>query len=553
MSMQVSSNSNYPPIALDSLLALRSAKTSQPVAFIENECNITQEQFLEQVSRIAAWLQSRGVGSGDRVAVWMSNRVEWLALLFALSRLGAALMAVNTRYRSEEVGHILSRSQARMLILQTDVASAHLLDVLGTVERSQLNFLHEIAVVDAPALLPDAIAGIPLVRLEPQAIAEPVASAGGPDDLCILFTTSGTTSAPKLVMHPQRTIAEHALRSAQFYGLDRPAARLLAALPLCGTFGLTGAMAAYAGGAEVYLMETFEADRAALLLKQHDITHTFGSDEMYRRILARVPKRNPFPRAQLFGFGAFSSSFADFATQGCEDGVPLAGLYGSSELQALFSLQPVDLPISQRIQGGGLPVAGKDAQVRVRDVATGELAPQGARGELEIRTPCAFAGYLNDAQATAKAILPDGYFRTGDLGYLRDDDTFVFEARMGDAIRIGGFLVNPEEIENVLKRVPGVADVQVVAVDIAAQPRPVAFVIAEAGSSIDGTSMTNAARANLASFKVPARVWFVEEFPVTASANGVKIQRNKLRDWALARLADETGGDGSTVSRPDRA
>jgi fatty-acyl-CoA synthase len=134
-------------------------------------------------------------------------------------------------------------------------------------------------------------------------------------------------------------------------------------------------------------------------------------------------------------------------------------------------------------------------------------------------------------------VLPDGYFRTGDIGRLRADGSFVYETRRGDAVRLAGFLVNPVEIEDAIKRLPEVADAQVVAVEIDGQTRCVAFIIAAPGAAPDPEAVIAWARASMAPFKVPARVWQVGEFPVTQGPNGVKIQRGKLREMALARLA----------------
>lgn len=529
-----------PPQNLNSLIRDRLAEDPSGLAFVENNREITHAQFLELVLRTVSWLHSRGVQRGERVAVWMVNRVEWLALYFALARLGAALVAVNTRYRSEEVGYILSRSQAHRLILQLRCGAIDFAQILAGIEPANLSSLREIAVIDAPADMPNTLAGLTSVPFDPRhnRIA-PSIDIATPEDLSILFTTSGTTSGPKLVMHPQRTITEHANRSARFYGLDIAGARLLAALPFCGTFGLSSALAAYAAGAPIYIMSLFDANAATSLLHDCAITHMFGSDEMYRRILATTSSPYPFPKARVFGFGAFNSSVSDFAISACERGVPLVGLYGSSEVLALFSMQPLDAPIAVRIQGGGRPVAGRDAHVRIRDVATGVLACTGDPGEIEIRTPCAFMGYFNDPESTSRALTSDGYFRTGDFGYLNDDSTFVFESRIGDTIRIGGFLVNPLEIEDVIKRTPGVSDAQVVAVAIAGQDRPVAFVVVQAGQSVSATQVISCAKAVVAPFKVPERVWFVDSYPVTSSANGTKIQRNRLREMAHAYLSAE--------------
>jgi len=234
------------------------------------------------------------------------------------------------------------------------------------------------------------------------------------------------------------------------------------------------------------------------------------------------------------------SKGAEFARAAWQKRVPLLGLYGSSEVQALFSMQRTDAPIDQRIEGGGVPAAGAQAEVRVRDVDSGELLPAERSGELEIRAPGNFAGYWNDADSTAEAIGSDGYFRTGDIGRLRVDGSFVYEARRGDAMRLAGFLVSPLEIEEVLKQHPGVADVQVVAAEISGQTRCVAFVITAPPGAPTESEIIAAASRQMAGFKVPARVWFVDEFPTTQSANGIKIQRRRLREMAKEVLKDET-------------
>jgi fatty-acyl-CoA synthase len=337
-------------------------------------------------------------------------------------------------------------------------------------------------------------------------------------------------------MHSQRMIAYHSLRVARAFSFAEPDARLFAALPFCGVFGLNATLAAFAAGAPVVIMEVFEGARAAELVRRHAITHTFGSDEMYRRMADAVAGEDPFPSARLFGFAIFQPGAGELAEALWARRIPLVGLYGSSEVQALFSVQPISLPLDQRIAGGGRP-ASDEAEVRIRDIDSGELAPIGASGEIEIRAPSNFVGYLNNPEATVEAVRTDRFFRTGDIGHLREDGTFVYETRKGDAIRLGGFLVNPVEIEDALKRIPSVADVQVIAIEIAGQFRPVAFVIPARGTHPAEDEVIAAARPLIAAFKVPARVWFVEEFPTTQSANGTKVQRAKLREMALERMA----------------
>lgn len=527
-------------LTMPALLARNVAERGDAVAFIDGEREITYREFDRMATRTAAWLHAQGVRPGQRVAVWLVNRMEWLAMYFGLAKLGAAMMTVNTRYRSHELAYILERSEASMLVLQLNFRKIDFPAVLRDVPADAARALHKVVVVDAAgADMPPEVLGKPTVAFDLAGLPDaPVEDVSSPDAHSILFTTSGTTSGPKLVLHPQRTVSVHSQRVAPAYGFTGDGTRLLAALPFAGVFGFNAAMAAFAAGKPIVIMDTFDGPGAAQLINRHRITHVFGSDEMFRRIVENGQGDLPFPSARVFGFACFHPGIVEYTQAAWARGIPMIGLYGSSEVQALFSLQQRALPLEERIKGGGMPAShGIGAEVRIRDVDSGELVEAGQSGALEIRADTNFIGYLNNPEATAKAIDADGYFRTGDVGYLRADGSFVYVTRQGDAMRLAGYLVSPVEIEDVIKTVPGVADVQVVAVDIGSQARPVAFVIAEPGARPSEQDMLRAAGAALAAFKVPAHVWLVDEFPTTQSSNGTKIQRVKLRDMAMQRLA----------------
>jgi fatty-acyl-CoA synthase len=353
----------------------------------------------------------------------------------------------------------------------------------------------------------------------------------------LLYTTSGTTRGPKLVAHSQNSLARHAHAIGKALKLS-PQHSLLAMLPFCGTFGMTGLLAFFAAGVTVHVLDAFDAAPALRILVDEKITHTFGSDEMFRRILTLTDAARPFPHAQVFGFAAFQPGWREFAAAGEARGLPLFGLYGSSELQALFAIARPDTPFGERIECGGWPMS-PEVRVRVRDPETGELAQPGVSGELEIKAPSRFLCYFRNPQATNEAITADGFFRTGDIGRLRGDGSFIYETRGGDAMRLGGFLVAPGEIEDELKACAGVADAQVVAVEIDGQPRCAAFVISGGDTPPEADRLIARLRDRLAGYKVPARIFLIDAFPVTESANGVKIQRARLRAIAMEKIASE--------------
>lgn len=518
-----------------SLQSLIWIETAADPAFVFDGSPISRAEFSTKVEQSAAWLAAQRIGRGDVVAVWLVNRVEWLALLFAAARLGAVVAAVNTRYRSAEIAHLLRVSGAKLMVVEAAFRSIDFAAILTDVSKAEVPALQQLAVVGADAI-PAQWACVRFDAFEkPYPPAPPTE-----DDVdlpVLLYTTSGTTKGPKLVAHSQATLATHAASVAHALQLDHRRHSLLAMLPFCGTFGMTSLLGFIAAGATIHVLDAFEAAPALKILSACRITHSFGSDEMFRRILALTDAPRPFPHLEICGFAAFQPGWRELAAAAEARGMKLFGLYGSSEVQALFSIGRAGDAFAGRIEGGGWPMSPQ-AKVRVRDVETGELAPSGVSGEIEISAPSRFLGYFNNPDATRDAITADGFFRTGDIGRLRGDGSFVYETRAGDAMRLGGFLVAPGEIEDELKSCTGVADAQVVAVDINGQARCVAFVI-PAGEPPRQEALTAHLRERLAGYEVPARIYVVDAFPVTDSANGVKIQRARLRAMAMERIAAE--------------
>ncbi|MFK4488722.1 fatty-acyl-CoA synthase [Bradyrhizobium sp. USDA 336] len=519
-------------VSLQSLLRI---KTAADPALVFDGKAVSRAEFSAKIEQTAAWLAAQGIGKGDVVAVWLVNRVEWLALLFAAARLGAVVAAVNTRYRSAEVAHLLKLSGAKLMVVEAAFRAIDFAAILADVAEAEVPALQRLAVVGADAIP----ARWPCVRFDAFETPYPPPPPIQYDvDLpVLLYTTSGTTKGPKLVAHSQATLATHAVSVARALQLDPRRHSLLAMLPFCGTFGMTSLLGFLAAGATIHVLDAFEAAPALKILSTERITHSFGSDEMFRRILALTDAPRPFPHLEVCGFAAFQPGWRELAVEAEARGMKLYGLYGSSEVQALFSIGRPGDAFADRVEGGGWPMS-PEAKVRVREVETGELAASGVSGEIEISAPSRFLSYFNNPEATREAITADGFFRTGDIGRLRGDGSFVYETRAGDAMRLGGFLVAPGEIEDELKSCTGVADAQVVAIDLKGQARCVAFVIPTTEPPTQETLIARL-RERLAGYKVPARIYVVDAFPVTDSANGVKIQRARLRAMAMERIAAE--------------
>nr|MDP9488105.1 AMP-binding protein [Actinomycetota bacterium] len=360
----------------------------------------------------------------------------------------------------------------------------------------------------------------------------------GPEAPCNAFTSSGTTSAPKLVLHSQRGITTHARDVAEAFSYRDRDCVTLGALPLCGVFGFNSLMGTLAAGRPCVLIPVFDADETVRLIEEHRVTHLNGSDEILNRILdaaGEEPERLSSLREA--GFASFNAGGEEMVARGDSFEKRFYQCYGASEVQALMAHQPPEADAARRAMAGGV-LSSREADVRVRDPESGELLPSGEIGELEVRAPSAMAGYLGDPEATRENLTDDGYVRTGDLGYLTGYG-FVYLNRMGDVLRLGGFLVNPREIEAYLEGLPGVAEAQVVGTPTERGAVAVGFVVAAGAGEFDEGAILEHCRRDLAKFKVPRRLVALPDFPKADSPNGLKVQRHRLREMATEAMERE--------------
>jgi fatty-acyl-CoA synthase len=261
-----------------------------------------------------------------------------------------------------------------------------------------------------------------------------------------------------------------------------------------------------------------------------------GSDEMLDRII-RVG--TDLSSVDPVGYARFNNALENVPEDAAKAGLNAIGLYGMSEVHALYSRRSLRPKERMSIPGGSL--VSIEASARVVNPDTSKVLEIGEEGELQLRGPSLFAGYLADGGESIDSVLTSkhfdhDWFRTGDLARMEDEVTFEYLARLGDVLRLGGFLVNPAEIEECLLSQEGVDAVQVVGVDLPGGPKAVAFVVSE--QSIDAQKLRNECRNRLASFKVPALIIQLQEFPTTESANGTKIQKVRLRDIAIEALTN---------------
>lgn len=535
----------------ESLSNFLAALPPQRLAIDYGERAIGVGELQEHSARLASGLRALGVGAGDRVALWLPNIPAWLAYFFACARLGAIAVSVNTRFRAQEVEDIVGRAGCRALVLWPNFKAIDFRGILAEVAPAALSALTDIIIYEEePAAMPFTLGH---ARVTPHAsllASAPDLSPPAPADArCVIFTTSGTTKAPKFVCHQQWGVAQHARDVAVGFGFDMPGSRVMQALPLCGVFGFTQALAALAAGAPMRMVPVFDAREVAALLHDEHITHMNGGDDMLVRMLAERPEAVPFPALKYFGYAKFNPALDELAATAEARGITACGLYGMSECHALFALQPRELPGVERAKGGGALVSPQ-AGVRIRDPDSGALLPPGTPGEIELRGPSLFCEYFGNPDATREAFTEDGWFRTGDLGYLEADGRFCYVTRIGDVLRLAGFLCSPQEIEAVLEAHPAVSGAQVVGITLEQAPVAIGFVTLGDAAAFDEQDLREWCKARLAGYKQPRRISASTPSPPqrapTAPRSSAQNSANSRSVAAPKRLA-------SAQARPDHS
>lgn len=469
---------------------------------------VLAQALAQDGQRLAAEWQAMGLAFGDRVAIYADNSLAYLRAIAAAAAGRFVLVSVNRRYSPDEARRLVERSGAAMVI--TDAEPSTFETVNNVVLTSSIT----------------------------QPSGDASSAAPQADDPFIVFTTSGTTSEPKMVLHHQRSVAVHAPESAQripFSAEDR----VLIALPLCGVFGFNGFMAAIAAGASIWLADRFQAEPIADMVEQHEITSMLGTDDMFHRMLDTGVDLSSL---RVCCYGRFNPSLDGIVERADSRGATLTGVYGMSEVQALFMVRDSTEPVAGRERAGGA-MSSPTAAFRIVDPDSIEPLPEGASGELLLSGPSLFAGYLAeggdglDGGKTDEAhheMDAQRWFRTGDLAKAEDDGSVTFITRMGDVLRLGGFLVSPSEIESVVLEIDGIDEAVAVAVARPGGVRAAVVVIADHEPDVD--AVIAHCNTRLARFKVPIGIVRVDELPTTPSANGTKIRVTELRDLVEATL-----------------
>jgi long-chain acyl-CoA synthetase len=465
----------------------------------------------------ARYLTEQGVGAGDRVAVMTTNRPEFVVAVYGISKVGASVVLLSPAWKALEVEHALALTAPAHAV--ADGAGASLLGTYLGADRT--TDLDEASTVEA------ALAHNRARR------ARGVGDEG--DDVVLVFS-SGTTGLPKAVRHTHRSIRSATSDWCTALGLG-PDDRFQVATPPSHILGLLNLLAAVSAGATVRLHPRFDLDEVLQRIESERMTLEMAVAPI-ALAMANHPRLEDYDLSSLrfimWGATPVTASVADAVTE--RTGVRWLAAYGASELPVIAA-NPVDRPDRWRLDSAGLPPDG--VELRVVDLEGGEVVHAGGTGEIQARSASLMAGYLPD-EANADAF-DDGWYRTGDVGWLEPDGWVHLTDRSKEMMKVNGFQVAPAELEAVLHGHPAVLDCAVFSVaDERAGELPVAAVQLDPAREVTVDDLKRLVADALATYKHLHHVVIVDAIPRLPSG---KVLRRTLRDtWAPRIVADRDPG-----------
>ncbi len=484
------------------------------LAVVTPDRSFTFAELHDEVRRTAAAIAGLGVSRGDRVAIWSPNTWHWVVACLATHYAGAVVVPVNTRYTAEEATDILVRTQARLLFAMGRFLGSDRITGLDRTALPDLGHIVRVPVEEDDGTWDEFLAG-PQV---PPSEVDARAAAVQPDDISDILFTSGTTGRSKGVLcaHRQSLSAPAAWAEC---GQLSSADRYLCINPFFHNFGYkAGILACLQTGATLIPQLTFDPEQAMRTVAEQRITVLPGPPTIYQTLLDH-PARPDYDLSSLrfavTGAAVVPVVLIERMQSELDFDIVLTA-YGLTEASGFGTMcRPDDDPVTVATTCGR-PIAGFELRIADPDDDTGA-------GEVMLRGPNVMLGYLDDPEATADAIDDQGWLHTGDIGTVDAAGNLRITDRLKDMFICGGFNVYPAEIEQVLARLDGVADVAVIgAPDDRLGEVGRAFIVAKPGAAVDADAVISHCRKHLANFKVPRSVTFVEALPRNAGGKVVK-------------------------------
>jgi fatty-acyl-CoA synthase len=506
----------------------------------------TFREVAARIDEAARRLIAAGVGQGEHVALWLNNSDDWIFIAFAVAKIGAVLVPINTRFRSRDLAYVLAQSDSAVLITHDRsgpvdyagmVREAVALPAAGEEVRDpRFPMLRRVILLGArpqPGTVDWAALAGPATRVPAEELANR-ARAVDPAATAFIMYTSGTTGFPKGVVRTHELIGNVEERAALMAITAEDT--ILNYLPLFHTFGLSeGAWMSLVTGARQIVTRGFDPEESLDLIEKERVTIVHGF-EAHMKGLAEAQEARPRDvsslRTGIFAAGMLSAT--PVVRRGMRALAPIKNVsgFGMTETWIGVGLSSLDDDEIHRSEASGWP--GRSFEVRIVDEGSGEVLGSGVAGELQVKGWAVMKEYYKKPAETAATFTADGWFRTGDAAMWLPDGCLRFLGRYKDMLKVGGENVDPMETEGLLLEHPAVQQVAVVGLpDERLGEVAVAYVECRSGAIIDAEEVLGHCRGKIASFKLPRHVVFIEAFPMTESG---KIRKTELREDAKKRF-----------------
>ncbi|MDP2222500.1 MAG: AMP-binding protein [Hydrogenophaga sp.] len=506
----------------------------------------TYRELNEAAHQLASALLRQGLQPGDRVGIWSHNNAEWVLMQLATAQVGLVLVNINPAYRTSEVEYTLNKVGCKLLVTMARFKTSDYLGMLrelapewahgqpGALQAQQLPHLGTVVWIDEPEQGTDEPGLLRFSALLAQGdaadprVAQVAATLQASDPINIQFT-SGTTGFPKGATLTHRNILNNGFFIGECMRLT-PADRLCIPVPLYHCFGMVlGNLACFTHGATVvYPNDGFDPLTVLQTVQDERCTGLHGVPTMFIAELDH-PRFNEFDLSTLRTGIMAGSPCPTAVMQRVVSDMHLSQItiaYGMTETSPVSCQSSTDTPLSKRVSTVG--TVQPHLEVKIVNPDSGEVVSPGQSGELCTRGYSVMHGYWDDPAKTAEAIDAEGWMHTGDLATMDAEGYVNIVGRIKDLVIRGGENVYPREIEEFLYRHPAVQDVQVVGVpDPKYGEELCAWIIAKPGQALDEDTVRAFCKGQIAHYKVPRYIRFVDSFPMTVTG---KIQKYKIRD-----------------------
>jgi acyl-CoA synthetase (AMP-forming)/AMP-acid ligase II len=530
---------------LPAALAEAVERHAERTAVIDGDTRLSYAELGAEVDRMQRALIAAGVERGDRVCIWSPNTYHWIVATLALHSAGAVLVTLNTRFTGQEAFDILERTAARVLFLPDRFLGNDYLEALRGAPASTgaggpvpglpaLELVVRVPIEGGGEPAEPSVTTWAELRSRADEVDDATAAARreavGPEDVSDILFTSGTTGRPKGAMSAQRqTLAvADAWADCAEVGVDDV---YMIIAPFFHTFGYkAGWVVCLLRGATMLPMITFDLDAVVDTIERDKVTIVPGPPTIFQTLLAypgRERRDLSSLRLAVTGSAVVPVTLVERMRSELDFEMVITA-YGLSEAVVVTMCRSGDAP-ETIAHTSGAPTAEFEVRIVGED---GAVLAAGQSGEIQLRGPNVMLGYLDDPEATRKAIEPDGWFHTGDVGHLDERGYLTITDRLKDMLTVGGFNVYPAEVENAILGLPGVVECAVVgAPDERLGEVGRAYIVGKPGHTLEPEAVIEACRERLANFKVPRRVEIVDDLPHNAAG---KVLKTELRARAAA-------------------